>query len=61
MKLTKQPPADYLDHFMITALSAAQSVGIEAGAKILEEALKAWPEELEGAIKCGFMERTKLK
>lgn len=61
MKLSKQPPTGYVDHVRKTALSAAQGVGIEAGAKILEEALKAWPDELEAAIKWVVKERRKTK
>ena len=61
MKLSKQPPIGYVDHIRKTALSAAQGVGIEAGARILEEGLKQWPEELDDAIKWIVMERKKLK
>jgi len=61
MKLSKQPPIGYVDHIRKTALSAAQGVGIEAGARILEEGLKQWPEELDAAIKWIVMERKKLK
>ncbi|MDR6734152.1 hypothetical protein [Sphingobacterium sp. 2149] len=61
MKLSKEPPTGYVDHIRKTALSASQEVGIEAGAKILEEGLKAWPDELEAAIKWVVMERRKFK
>lgn len=40
MKLSKELPAGYVDNIRKTALSAAQGVGIEAGARILEEELK---------------------
>ncbi|WP_286894937.1 MULTISPECIES: hypothetical protein [Sphingobacterium] len=59
MKLSKQPPIGYIDHIRKTALLAAQNVGIETGAKILEEGLKAWPDELEAAIKWVVKERRK--
>ncbi|CAM3543754.1 hypothetical protein [Sphingobacterium prati] len=61
MKLSKEPPTGYIDHIRKMALSAAQGVGIEAGARILEEGLKAWPSELDAAIKWIVMERKKLK
>lgn len=61
MKLSKEPPEGYIDHIRKMALSAAQVVGIEAGAKILEDGLKAWPGELDAAIKWVVMERKKLK
>jgi len=59
MKLSNKPPIGYVDHVRKTALSAAQGVGIEAGAKILEEGLKQWPDELEAAIKWVVKERSK--
>ncbi len=61
MKLSKQPPEGYVNHVRESALSASQNVGIEAGAKILEDGLKAWPDELDAAIKWVVMERKKLK
>lgn len=61
MKLSKQPPLGYIEYVRKSALSAAQVVGIEAGARILEESLKAWPDELDAAIKWIVMERKKLK
>jgi len=61
MKLSKQPPEGYVNHIRESALLASQNVGIEAGAKILEDGLKAWPDELNAAIKWVVMERKKLK
>ncbi len=40
MELSKQPPDGYVNHVRESALLAAQNVGIETGAKILEEGLK---------------------
>jgi hypothetical protein len=61
MKLSKEPKEGYVDHVRKSALMAAQGVGIEAGARILEESLKRWPDELEAAIKWIVEERKKLK
>ncbi|MDR6736282.1 hypothetical protein [Sphingobacterium sp. 2149] len=61
MKLSKEPPTGYVDYIKKTALSAAQCVGIEAGAKIQEEGLKAWPDELDSAIKWVVLERKKVE
>jgi hypothetical protein len=61
MELSKQPPEGYVDHVRNSALLAAQNVGIETGAKILEEGLKQWPDELDAAIKWVVKERKKLK
>ncbi len=61
MKLSNEPPEGYVDHVRKTALSASNEIGIEAGAKILEEGLKAWPSELDASIKWVVMERKKLK
>jgi hypothetical protein len=61
MKLSKEPPIGYVDHIRKSALYAAQVVGIESSANILEESLKAWPDELEAAIKCIAEEMDKTK
>lgn len=59
MKLSKRPPDGYVNHVRESALLAAQNVGIETGAKILEEGLKQWPDELDAAIKWVVKERRK--
>ncbi len=41
MKLSKEPPQGYIEHIRRTALSAAQGVGIEAGARITRRGAKA--------------------
>lgn len=61
MKLSKEPPTGYIEYVRKSALSVSLAVGIEAGARILEESLKAWPDELDAAIKWIVMERKKLK
>lgn len=61
MKLSKELPAGYVDHIRKSALMAANGVGIEAGARILEEGLKEWPNELDAATKWLVMERKKVK
>lgn len=61
MKICKQPPDGYVNHVRESALLAAQNVGIETGAKILEEGLKQWPDELDAAIKWVVKERRKIK
>lgn len=61
MKLSKQRSQGYVDHVRKMALSASEEVGIETGAKTLEEGLKEWPSELDDAIKWVVMERKKAK
>ncbi|MFD1770847.1 hypothetical protein [Sphingobacterium suaedae] len=51
MILTSEPPEGYIEYIRQSALSVSQAVGVEAGKRILHEALESWTSELDDALK----------